>query len=83
MTVADPAAIPAPRRATTAEKGQWALIYRRFRRHLELRMAAAVGHGRRGLHGAILVEQEPHLHNQFLRFGDTGGRIPASLDLPA
>ncbi|WP_395679333.1 ABC transporter permease [Inquilinus sp.] len=33
MTIADPAAIPAPRRATTAEKGQWALIYRRFRRH--------------------------------------------------
>ncbi|OWJ59017.1 ABC transporter permease [Inquilinus limosus] len=33
MTVADPTAIPAPRRATTAEKGQWALIYRRFRRH--------------------------------------------------
>jgi len=33
MTVADPAAIPAPRRTTTAEKGQWALIYRRFRRH--------------------------------------------------
>ncbi|KGM32210.1 peptide ABC transporter permease [Inquilinus limosus MP06] len=25
--------MPTPRRATTAEKGQWALIYRRFRRH--------------------------------------------------
>jgi len=33
MTVAEPTAISTPRRATTAEKGQWALIYRRFRRH--------------------------------------------------